>query len=124
MQMADLVPGWGRVPVGPADAEFVQMPVDGIRLNFRIPITPGGDCTWETAAALYRDFGPNGESREGRSTFCFSAGLAGPDRSLTGHLTWSDDVTAHLDAQTEPHVSRAVVSKALARSAAHEWCFR
>jgi hypothetical protein len=40
MQMADLVPGWGRVPVGPADAEFVQMPAGGIRLNFRIPTTP------------------------------------------------------------------------------------
>ena len=57
MQMADLVPGWARVPVGPAEAEFVQMPKGGIRLNFRIRTSPGGDCPWETAAALYRDFG-------------------------------------------------------------------
>jgi hypothetical protein len=33
------------------------MPKGVIRLNFRIPTTSGGDCPWQTAAVLYRDFG-------------------------------------------------------------------
>jgi hypothetical protein len=45
-----------------------------------------------------------------------SAGFAGPDRSIAGGLTGPDAALARLGIQAQPHVSRAVVSKALARS--------
>ena len=40
MQMADLVPGWGRVPVGSAHAEFVQMPKGGSDSISASPLPP------------------------------------------------------------------------------------
>jgi hypothetical protein len=48
--------------------------------------------------------------------FGFSAGFIGPTRSIAGHLIWPNDAIALLGAQPQPHVSRVVVSKALARS--------
>src|SRR5262249_10309245 len=49
-------------------------------------------------------------------TFRFSAGFEGPDPSFASRLTRPDDASAHPGVRTQPHVSEAVVSKALARS--------
>jgi hypothetical protein len=50
-------------------------------------------------------------------TFRFSGGLAGPGQSTTVQLTGPYDVSVLVGVQDRPHVSGAVVSKALARSA-------
>ena len=51
-------------------------------------------------------------------TFRFSEGLASPGVSTTGRLTRPYEVLAALEVQDQPHVSTAVVSTALASSAA------
>src|SRR6516162_9545259 len=50
-------------------------------------------------------------------TFRFSGGFASPGASTTGRLTRPYDALAPLEVQDHPHVSTAVVSKVLARSA-------
>jgi len=50
-------------------------------------------------------------------TFHFSGGFAGPVESTTVHLTGPYDALGRAGVQDRPHVSRTVVSKALARSA-------
>ena len=50
----------------------------------------------------------------------FSAGFPGPSRSKTGCLTRPYDALALLGAQDQSHVSGAVVSKPLARSAGNK----
>ena len=49
-------------------------------------------------------------------TFRFSAGCAGPGRSIAGRLTGPTAALAPFGIQGRPHVSTAFVSKALARS--------
>ena len=55
-------------------------------------------------------------------TFRFSGGFAGPGESTTVQLTGPYDLLALVGVQGRPHVSRAVVSKALARSAMRRGC--
>jgi hypothetical protein len=55
--------------------------------------------------------------RQARPAFRFSGGFAGPGWSITGCLTRPYDALAILGVQDQPHVSRAVVSTVLARSA-------
>ncbi len=50
-------------------------------------------------------------------TFRFSGGLAGPGESIAGWLTGPSGALALLRVQARPHLSTAVVSTALARSA-------
>jgi hypothetical protein len=50
-------------------------------------------------------------------TFRFSEGFAGPGRSITGRLTGRTAALGPFGIQDRPHVSTAVVSNALARSA-------
>jgi hypothetical protein len=50
-------------------------------------------------------------------TFRFSGGFASPGPSTTGRLTRPYDALAPLEVQDHPHVSTAVVSRVLARSA-------
>jgi hypothetical protein len=50
----------------------------------------------------------------------FSGGFAGPERSITGRLTGPVAALAPSGIQDQPHVSTAVVSKALAGSAGQE----
>jgi hypothetical protein len=56
--------------------------------------------------------------RRHRLSFRFSEGFAGSDQSATGRLTGPYDTVAALTVQDQPHISTAVVSEALARSAA------
>jgi hypothetical protein len=50
-------------------------------------------------------------------TFRFSEGFASPGPSIAGRLTGPTAAWAPVGIQGQPHVSTAVVSKALARSA-------
>jgi hypothetical protein len=50
-------------------------------------------------------------------TFRFSGGFAGPGESTTGQLARPDGASAAPTVHDQPHVSTAVVSAALARSA-------
>jgi hypothetical protein len=52
-------------------------------------------------------------------SFRFSGGFAGPRWSIIGRLIGPYDALARLGVQEQPHVSTAVVSTALARSALH-----
>src|SRR6516162_5939177 len=55
-------------------------------------------------------------------TFRFSEGFAGPGMSITSRLTGPYAAPAPSAVQAQPHVSTAVVSKALARSAGDNSC--
>jgi hypothetical protein len=57
-------------------------------------------------------------------TVRFSAGFAGPGRSITGRLTGPNDVLTVLRVQPQLRVSMTVVSRTLARSADFNACAR
>jgi hypothetical protein len=54
--------------------------------------------------------------------FRFSAGFAGPGRSITCQLTRPDEALAVFGIHNQPHVPEAVVSKVLARSGHVQGC--
>ena len=74
-------------------------------------------CTLTIIKSASAQVRVGGQGRVEPPTFRFSGGLACPGKSTKGRLTRPYDALAPSEVQDYPHVSTAVVSEVLARSA-------
>ena len=99
---------------GPAQPEASRrLGVSGMQ-----PHMEAGSHFWLPRPAKWADYTAKCVVRGGIEppAFRFSGGFERPDRSITGCLARPDVALAGVSVLAQPHVSRAVVSKMLARS--------